>query len=103
GSPNIVGNPVIKAALETYQRLLAADISKPVAGWTEYTGSFTSGDTLATFTGVWMTGTIKANPDQSGQWGVAPVPRLDGVEGAVNASNLGGSSWYVLASSEEKA
>ncbi len=38
----------------------------------------------------------------SGQWGVAPIPRLDNVEGAVNASNLGGSSWYVLASSEEK-
>ena len=102
GNPTIVDNPVIKATLETYQRLLAAGISKPVAGWTEYTGSFTSGDTVSTYTGVWMTATMKANADQSGKWGVAPIPRLDGVEGAVNASNLGGSSWYVLASSPNK-
>jgi len=103
GSVHIADNPVLKASIETYQRLIAAGISKPVAGWTEYTGSFTSGDTLSTFTGVWMTATIKANADQSGMWGIAPIPSLDGVEGATNASNLGGSSWYVLASSAEKA
>ncbi len=103
GSVHIADNPVLKASIETYQRLLAAGISKPVAGWTEYTGSFTSGDTLSTFTGVWMVGTIKANADQSGKWGIAPLPALDGVEGATHASNLGGSSWYVLSSSAEKA
>ncbi|WP_375598461.1 ABC transporter substrate-binding protein [Devosia sp. Naph2] len=102
GNLTIADNPVIKASLETYQRLMNAGITKPVAGWTEYTGSFTSGDTMSTFTGVWMTATIKANPDQSGQWGVAPIPRLDGVEGSVNASNLGGSSWYVLSSAPQK-
>lgn len=102
GNPTIVDNPVIKAALETYQRLAAADISKPVSGWTEYTGSFTSGDTISTYSGVWMTATIKSNPDQSGKWGVAPIPRLDGIEESVNASNLGGSSWYVLSSAPQK-
>lgn len=102
GNVTIAGNPVFKAALETYQRLIASGITTPVSGWTEYTGSFTSGDTLSTFSGVWMTATIKANPDQSGKWGVAPSPRLDGVEGAGNASNLGGSSWYVLSSAPEK-
>lgn len=102
GSVHIADNPVLKASIETYQRLLAAGISKPVAGWTEYTGSFTSGDTLSTFTGVWMVGTIKSNADQSGKWGIAPLPALDGVEGATHASNLGGSSWYVLSSAPQK-
>lgn len=102
GNVTIADNPVFKAALSTYQDLLASGITKPVAGWTEYTGSFTSGDTLGTITGVWMVGTIKANADQSGQWGIAPIPALDGVDGGVNASNLGGSSWYVLASAPEK-
>ncbi|KKB13061.1 ABC transporter substrate-binding protein [Devosia geojensis] len=102
GNVTIAGNPVFKAALETYQRLIASGITTPVSGWTEYTGSFTSGKTLSTFSGVWMTATIKANPDQAGQWGVAPSPRLDGVEGAGNASNLGGSSWYVLSSAPQK-
>ena len=32
---------------------------------------------------------------QSGKWGVAPIPRLD-IEGGTNASNEGGSSWFVL-------
>ena len=49
-----------------------------------------------------MTGTIKANPDQAGKWAIAPIPKLDGVEGATHASNLGGSSWYVLASAPNK-
>lgn len=102
GNVTIADNPVFKSVLETYQRILAADITKPVAGWTEYTGSFTSGDTLATPTGVWMTATIKANPDQSGQWAVAPIPRMGDVESSVNASNLGGSSWYVLSSAPQK-
>lgn len=65
-------------------------------------GTFTSGDVATVVTGVWITGTVKAQPDQSGNWGVAPIPALS-IEGATHASNLGGSSWYVLESSEEKA
>jgi lactose/L-arabinose transport system substrate-binding protein len=102
GNVTIQNNPVFHSVLETYQRILAAGITKTVSGWTEYTGSFTSGDTLATPTGVWMTATIKANPDQSGQWGIAPVPRMGDVDSSVNASNLGGSSWYVLSSAPQK-
>jgi lactose/L-arabinose transport system substrate-binding protein len=102
GKPDIAGSPTFKAALDTYAKLLqATDIYKPVAGWNEYTGAFTSGESAAVFTGVWMTATIKA-ADQSGKWGVAPIPKLANVEGATHASNLGGSSWYVLASSAEK-
>ncbi|GHC62537.1 ABC transporter substrate-binding protein [Neogemmobacter tilapiae] len=103
GTANLAGNPVFKASLETYAKLLQTpEIYKPVSGWADYTGGFTSGEVASVFTGVWMTGTIKA-ANMSGQWGVAPLPKLSGVEGATHASNLGGSSWYVLASSEEKA
>lgn len=102
GQPDIAGSSTFKAALETFAKMLqATDIYKPVAGWNEYTGAFVSGETAAVYTGVWMTATIKA-ADQSGKWGVAPIPKLSNVEGATHASNLGGSSWYVLASSAEK-
>lgn len=102
GQPDIAGSATFKAALETYARLLQTkEIYKPVSGWTEYTGGFTSGEVASVFTGVWMTATIKA-ADMSGKWGVAPLPKLAGVEGATHASNLGGSSWYVLSSSAEK-
>jgi lactose/L-arabinose transport system substrate-binding protein len=101
GNLSINGNPALKAALETEQKILQAGIYKPAAGWTEWVGTFTSGDVATVTTGVWITGTVKAQADQSGKWGVAPIPKLN-VEGASNASNLGGSSWYVTANSAEK-
>lgn len=103
GSLNIVDNAPLKAALETYGKIWQADIVKPVSGWTEFTGAFTSGETAVALNGVWMTGTIKSKPDQSGKWGVAPIPKLEGIEGATGYSNEGGSSWYVLSSGPGKA
>lgn len=102
GQANIADNPVFKAALGTFAKVLQSGIYRPASGWTDYTGGFTSGDAAGAVTGVWMTGTIKANADQSGKWGVAPLPKLE-VEGATHASNLGGSSWYVLSSAPNKA
>ena len=102
GKPNIQGNEALKAALETEGKILASDIYKPALGWNNWVATFTSGDVATVTTGVWITGTIKAQKDQAEKWGVAPIPTL-GVKGAVNASNLGGSSWYVLASSPAKA
>ena len=101
GSLHITDNAALKKALETYAKLFQADLVKPVSGWAEYTGAFTSGEVAVVPVGVWITATIKANADQSGLWGVAPIPRLD-MEGAVNASNQGGSSWFVLSSSDNK-
>jgi len=106
GSLNLVGNPAFKEALQVYQSLWTNGLAKPVSGWTDFTNSFTSGDVAAVPIGVWIVGTIKANAAaDAGKWAVAPVPRLGGVPDSINASNWGGSSWYVLSSSpdEEKA
>ena len=105
GSLNLVGNPTFKAALEVYQKIWTDGLAKPVSGWTNFTNSFTGGDVAAVPIGVWIVGTIKANAaGDAGKWAIAPVPRLD-TEGSANASNWGGSSWYVLSSSpaDEKA
>lgn len=101
GSLNITGNVALKAALETEGKLLASGIAKPAAGWSNWVGTFTSGDVASVITGVWITGTVKATKDQENKWGVAALPKLD-IPNATDASNLGGSSWYVLASSPEK-
>lgn len=102
GKPNIKDNPVFKAALETYVKMLKTpDLYKQVSGWGDYTGAFNNGDVAGVFTGVWMTAGIKGNK-MSGKWGVAPVPKLANVEGAGHATNLGGSSWYVLSSAPAK-
>ena len=104
GTLNIKDNAVFKAVLTQYQKIMMApEIWKPISGWSEFTGAFTSGDTASVITGVWITATIKAAPDMSGKWGVAPIPKLAGVDSATHASNQGGSSWYVLSSAPSKA
>ena len=102
GTPHIKDNPVFKAALTTWVKMLQdKNLYKSVSGWGDYTGAFNNGDVAGVFTGVWMTGGIKGN-NMSGKWAVAPIPKLDGVEGATHYSNLGGSSWYVLSSAPAK-
>src|SRR3569832_872982 len=102
GSLDILDNAPLKAALTTYGKIWQADIVKPVSGWTDFTGAFTSGDTVGTIDGVWMVGTIKSKPEQASKWGVAPIPKLAGGDGATNYSIEGGSSWYVLSSGPAK-
>lgn len=99
---NLVGNPAFEASVRLYGDLLQSPINKRVNGWTEYTGSFLSGEVASVVSGVWMTSFIKSVPEYAGNWGVAPIPRFGDVEGSINASNNGGSSWYVLAAAPEK-
>ena len=102
GQPDLVGNEAVAAALETYAKIINSPMTKPTSGWGEWVGAINSGDTASIITGCWIEGSVKAEESQSGLWSIAPVPRLD-VAGSVNASNLGGSSWYILESSENKA
>ncbi|GAM54391.1 lactose transport system [Vibrio ishigakensis] len=101
GSLNIEGNKALEKALSTYAELFTSGITRPNSGWSEWVGAINSGRAATITTGVWITGSVKAANDQQGKWAVAPTPRLD-IEGSKNASNLGGSSWYVLSSSKNK-
>lgn len=103
GNVTIADNSAFKAALSAWQKLLQGGMVQLVPGWAEYSGGIAAGKAVGTLSGAWITATIKANADQSGRWAVAPIPRLDGVKGSVNASNWGGSSWYVLSASADKA
>jgi lactose/L-arabinose transport system substrate-binding protein len=95
GTVNIAKNDVLKEAMETYKKINDSGIFKPTTSWDEWVGAINSGDAATITTGVWIVGSIKAAADQSGKWAVAPVPRLNNAN-SKNASNLGGSSWYVL-------
>ncbi|MBX0315352.1 ABC transporter substrate-binding protein [Planococcus glaciei] len=94
-TPNLAGNETLAKAFETYKKMMDADIGKIVSDWSQFVGAFNSGDVASVPTGNWITPSIKQEAEQSGKWAVVPMPRLD-MEGAVNASNLGGSSWYIL-------
>lgn len=101
GKPYIANNPVLKEAVKLYKDIRDSGIAKETSGWNEWVASFNNGDSASVITGVWIVGSIKAENSQSGKWGLAPVPRMN-IKGAVNASNLGGSSWYVLQNSKNK-
>lgn len=98
---NFVDNPVMTETLRVYKAIADSGIAKPVTGWSEFVGSFNAGDVATVVSGVWQISSIMDAKDQSGKWRVAPIPRLN-VEGAVNASNEGGSSWFVLEGSANK-
>lgn len=101
GNINLANNDVLKEAVRIYKEIANSDIIKQTSGWDEWVAAFNAGDVASVITGVWIIGSIKAEESQSGKWRVAPIPRLN-ISGAVNASNLGGSSWYVLENTKGK-
>lgn len=101
GNPTIKDNAALKEIVEVYKKMMDAEISKPITGWSEFVGAFNGGDVASVITGAWITPSVMSEESQSGLWGIAPIPRLE-VEGGVNAGNLGGSSWYVLEESANK-
>ncbi|ALA40247.1 ABC transporter substrate-binding protein [Paenibacillus peoriae] len=95
-TPNLAGNPALKEALLTYKSLFDANIVKMNADWSQFLAAFNSGAVASVPTGNWITPSIKAEASQSGKWAVVPFPKLKNIPESVNASSLGGSSWYVL-------
>ena len=92
---NFIDNPAMTETMRVYRELASSGIAKPVTGWSEFVNSFNNGDVATVVSGVWQIATIMDGEGQSGKWGVAPIPRLN-IEGGTNASNEGGSSWFVL-------
>lgn len=94
-TPDLVNNVALKEAFELYKEMIDTEILKPHSDWNQFLAGFNNGDVVTVPTGNWITPSVKAEESQSGNWAVVPIPKLN-VSGGVNASNLGGSSWYVL-------
>ncbi|WP_074600020.1 ABC transporter substrate-binding protein [Sediminibacillus halophilus] len=92
---NLVDNEPLKKAFENYKAMIEADFVKANSDWSQFIAAFNSGDVATVPSGNWIAPSIEAEESQAGKWEVAPIPRLD-LNGAVNASNQGGSSFYVL-------
>ncbi|MFD0050925.1 ABC transporter substrate-binding protein [Actinomycetes bacterium NPDC127524] len=95
-TPDIANNEALKEAFKTYKKILDAGLVKPVSDWSQFVAGFNKGDVATVPTGNWITPSIKSEASQSGKWTVAPLPKMSQIPNSVNASNLGGSSWYVL-------
>lgn len=95
-TPNLAGNAALKEALLTYKSMFDANIVKMNADWSQFLAAFNSGAVASVPTGNWITPSIKAEASQSGKWAVVPIPVMKNIPNSVHASNIGGSSWYVL-------
>ena len=93
--PNLADNEALKKAFEVYKEMMDSDTVKVVSDWSQFVGAFNNGDVATLPTGNWIIPSVKDEESQEGDWAVVPTPRLD-IEESVNASNLGGSSLYVL-------
>ncbi len=104
GEFDFVGNTGIEEASKIYKAIYDAEVDyngtsteifKAATDWGTWVDPLGTGEAATVTTGVWITGTVKSTAANSGNWTVMKTPRAD-VTGAVNYSNLGGSSWYVL-------
>ncbi len=95
GNPSIVGNEKLKAVMEVYVQLVKSGVLIEVNDWDQYVGSITNSTVAGTINGCWILASIQTAEDQSGKWGITNMPKLEGVDGATNYSNNGGSSWAV--------
>jgi lactose/L-arabinose transport system substrate-binding protein len=94
-TPDLADNEALKLSFKIYKELVDNDLMNFHSDWNEFLATFNSGKVATVTTGNWITPSIKAETSQSGKWAVVPHPSLPGME-SVNASNLGGASWYVL-------
>lgn len=96
GAPVIADNAALKNVVETFNSLVANNaLLLTQQNWDEYIKSFNSGSAAGVVNGCWIMGSIQAAADQSGKWAITNMPKLDGIDGATNYSNNGGSSWAV--------
>lgn len=96
---DITGNEALRQGLDIYKRLLETNVAKSVNGWNEFISAFQNGEVACVPSGSWIISSIKEVKEQSGFWRVAPIPVVAGNQNAVSASNVGGSSWYVMKNS----
>ena len=98
GNPTIADNAALMDAIDMYAQLVESGVFVEVNSWDEYIGTFVNGSVAGTINGVWIVGSLQTATDQSGNWAITNLPKLEGLPGATNYSANGGSSWAVSAS-----
>ncbi len=100
GNPIIEDNDELKAVIEIYTELIKSGILIQVNDWDQYIGTLTNGTVAATINGCWIMASIQTATDQAEKWAITNMPSLEGIQGATNYSNNGGSSWAITKNSK---
>ena len=102
GNINIKDNEALKAAFEIILKMKEEGILYEAESTEGRAGALNNGTVASVVNAPWFISSIEQAEDQSGLWKAARIPRVSTLENSINASNIGGSSWYVLENSEEK-
>ncbi|MEE0134570.1 ABC transporter substrate-binding protein [Blautia stercoris] len=95
GKVDLVGNEALKKSIETYKQLIDEKVMVDYTDWDQYIASMNKGTAAGVIQGCWIMTSIQAAEEQSGNWAIVDMPKLDGIEGATNYANCGGASWAV--------
>ena len=95
GSVNIVGNDALKECMEIYAQMVADGTLVEVTDWDQYIASLNNGTAASALNGCWIIASITPQEDQSGNWQITNMPKLEKQDNATNYSNNGGSSWVI--------
>lgn len=87
-------NQALHQAFDFYQRVTSEGLGYTITGWNQLLAAFQQGKVASLVYACWIMPSIKQATDQSGNWVVVPMPRVEG-EQATHYSNSGGSQWYV--------
>ena len=96
GKVTVAGNQVMEDAINTYIDLYTSDVVVDHVGWDKWLAGFHNGEVWTVPTGCWISASVIAAEEQSGNWRVAPFPSMGRDANSVNASSCGGSGWYIL-------
>jgi lactose/L-arabinose transport system substrate-binding protein len=102
GSLNLRGDAV-KKSITLFKELNDKGLLYSVVGWSDWINAINSDQSAGFLNAIWMVGSVKSRPENAGKYMVVPTPLIEGIASAANASNNGGSSWYVFAASKSKA
>lgn len=102
GNINIKDNEALKATFDIIVRMKEAGILFEAESTEGRAGALNNGTVASVVNAPWFISSIRQAEDQSGLWRAARIPRIAELESSINASNVGGSSWYVLEKSEVK-
>lgn len=96
GTANFTDNPILEESINTYVEMVQKKVLIEVNSWDESVSGFVNGDIAGVYNGCWILGSVQTAADQSGNWGITNLPKLN-VSTATNYSANGGSSWAVTA------
>ena len=95
-------SPAVRKSLSYIREMDEKGILFMAEGWNNWVAAFNNDQSAGLMNALWIIGTLKSKSENAGKWMVVPTPTVEGVANAQNASNNGGSSWYVLASTKKK-